>query len=468
MNKLWTAQEIAKATAGTVRGEFDVSGISIDTRSLKAGDLFVAIKDARNGHDYIKAAFTAGAAGVLASEDNDAPRAVQVEDTLAGLNAMAVASRERSSALRIGVTGSAGKTSVKDALYTLFSAFGNSHKSQKSFNNHLGAPITLASMPKDTQFGIFEMGMNHAGELTDLSMLVRPDIAIITNVDLAHLANFDNVEGIARAKAEIMDGMPAGGTVILNGDNPQTALLKSLADEKDVRVMTFGHSDADDVTIVSTNSHSMGGNARLRIEAQQIDVTLMVPGEHWFMNAAACMAAGHAAGLDLRKAAMALRKVTAGAGRGDVCTAVIEGKSFTVIDESYNANPASMRAAFKAAALKPGRKIAVLGDMAELGADELELHAGLAAPLVDAGFARVIFVGETMRALRGALGQDMRGGCVDDAGAAFGALADEVEDADVVLIKGSNSAGLSALASVLKCADKTALAVAKLGDEGIE
>ena len=459
MSNLWTAEQIAAATNGTVQGEFTASGISIDTRSLKSGDLFVAVKDARDGHDFIKAAFTAGAAGVLASQAHEAPRGVMVEDTVQALRDIAQAARERSDAIRIGVTGSVGKTSVKDALFTLFSAFGQTHKSQKSFNNHLGAPITLASMPQETEFGIFELGMNHAGELTDLSNLVKPNIAVITNVEMAHLANFENVEAIARAKAEIIDGIGFGGTIILNGDNLQTSLIKKLAEAKKLRILTFGHSDEDDVTIVSTNSHAAGGNVRLRIEAQQIDVTLMVPGEHWFMNAAACMAVAHAAGVDLRKAAMALRKVTASSGRGDVCTTNIDGKSFTVIDESYNANPASMRAAFTAAALKPGRKIAILGDMGELGPDELELHAALAQPLIDAGFARIIGVGETMRALRGALPQDLRGACVDDAKQAFFALSQEVEDGDVVLIKGSNFMGLGWLAAQLKCADKTKAAL---------
>ena len=447
---LWGASDIADATGGAVKGGFDASGISIDTRSLKAGDLFVAIKDVRDGHDFIKAAFTAGAAGVLASDEHDAPRGVQVKDTVQALRDMAEAARTRSEALRIGVTGSVGKTSVKDALFTMLSAFGNSHKSQKSFNNHLGAPITLASMPQDTDYGIFELGMNHAGELTDLSGLVQPNIAIITNVEMAHLANFENIEAIARAKAEIMDGVVSGGTIILNGDNEQTPLIEKIAKEKSLRVVKFGHSDDHDVTIVSTNSHAMGGNVRLRIAAQQIDVTLMVPGEHWFMNAAACMAVAYAAEVNLRKAAMALRKVTASEGRGDSYAAIVGGKNITVINESYNANPASMRAAFKAASLKQGRKIAVLGDMGELGSDELELHAGLSQPLIEAGFARVIVVGETMRALRGALPQEIRGNCVDDAQQAFEALTDEIQDGDVVLIKGSNSMGLGTLALQLK------------------
>ncbi|MEP1230780.1 MAG: UDP-N-acetylmuramoyl-tripeptide--D-alanyl-D-alanine ligase [Litorimonas sp.] len=459
MSNLWTAKEIAAATNGDVQGSFTANGISIDTRSLKSGDLFVAIKDARDGHDFIKAAFTAGASGVLASQPHEAPRGVMVEDTVQALRDLAVAARDRNQAVRIGVTGSVGKTSVKDALFTLFSTFGHAHKSQKSFNNHFGVPITLASMSQESDYGIFELGMNHAGELTDLSGLVAPQIAVITNIEMAHLANFENIEAIARAKAEIMEGMSSSGTIVLNGDNAQTALIENIAKEKNLRVIKFGYSDDHDVTIVSTNSHSMGGNVRLRIATQQIDVTLRVPGEHWFVNAAACMAVAHAAGVDLRKAAMALRKVTASEGRGDVCTANIDGKTVTVIDESYNANPASMRAAFTAAALKPGRKIAVLGDMGELGPDELDLHAGLSQPLIDAGFARVIVVGETMRALRGALPQEMRAGCIDTVEQAFAALNEEVQDGDVLLIKGSNSVGLGKLAKTLKCVDETKAAL---------
>ena len=451
---LWSAQDIAMATRGQVIGEFSVQGLSIDTRTLQRGDLFIAIKDVRDGHDFIDSALSAGAGGVLMAkpvtpDSNHAALAIVVADTQQALRDLAVAGRDRSQALRIGVTGSAGKTSVKEALYTVLSEFGPAHKSQKSFNNHLGVPISLAAMPELSQYGIFEMGMNHAGELTQLSEMVRPDIAIITNVEIAHLANFKDVTDIAKAKAEIINGIVSGGTLILNGDNPHTPMIEDLAQAKQIKVIKFGRSDDNDIAIISTNSHAQGGNMRLRIEGQQVDVTLMVPGAHWFENAAVVMAAAYVAGLNLRKAAMALRKIRAATGRGQIFTAAIAGKTLTIIDESYNANPASMRAAFAAAALKTGRKIAILGDMGELGSDELSLHADLAQPLIEAGFSRIICLGESMRALRGALPQPMRAAVLDNAKAAFQALKDEAMDGDIVLIKGSNSAGLGALVQIL-------------------
>ena len=219
-------------------------------------------------------------------------------------------------------------------------------------------------------------------------------------------------KAIADAKAEIIDGMEAGGTLILNGDNDYTPQIRAKAEAAKLNILTFGHSDEHDIAIISQNSHATGGNIRLRIARQQIDVTLMVPGEHWFMNAAACMAVAHAAELPLRKAAMALRKISAAPGRGDTHALTVDGKSITLIDESYNANPTSMNAAFSAAALRPGRKLALLGDMYELGADELEMHKALAEPLEAAGFERIFMAGECMRMLMGALPQPMRAGLV--------------------------------------------------------
>jgi len=364
---LWTSEQIAEATGGKSTADFSVTGLSIDTRTLKAGDLFVALKDVRDGHDFIPSAIEAGAAGVLCEVASGGLSAVIVDDSAKALESLGVYAGKTRKALRVGVTGSVGKTSVKDALAVMLSAFGNAHKSMKSFNNHFGVPITLATIPEGADFAVLEMGMNHAGEMSALSKLAKPQIALINNVVGAHLAHFENVEAIADAKAEIIDGMDAGSTLILNGDNEYTAKIRAKAEAAKLNVLTFGHSDEDDIAIVSTNSHASGGNVRLRIARQQLDVTLMVPGEHWFMNAAACMAVAHAAELPLRKAAMALRKTIAAPGLS------IDGKSVTLIDESYNANPTSMRAAFSAAALRPGRKLALLGDMYELGADELEL-----------------------------------------------------------------------------------------------
>ena len=447
---LWNSAEIVKATGGTATSEFDVTGLSIDTRSLKAGDLFVALKDVRDGHNFIPAAMEAGAGGILCEVAPENTPAVIVPDSAKALEALGMRARNDRDALRIGVTGSVGKTSVKDALAVMLSAFGTTHKSIKSFNNHLGVPITLATIPDDTKYAVLEMGMNHGGEMSGLSKLAKPQIAVINNVVGAHLANFDSVEKIADAKAEIIEGMEPGDTLILNGDNEYTPRIREKAIAAKLKVLTFGHSDKDDIAIVSKNSHSAGGNVRLRIARQQFDVTLMVPGEHWFMNAAACMAVAVAADLPLRRCAMVLRKITPAPGRGDTHALTIDGKSITLIDESYNANPASMRAAFAAAALRPGRKLALLGDMYELGADELELHRALAEPLVEAGFERVFMAGECMRLLMGALPQPMRAGWSSKPQTLLTKLKGELREGDIVLIKGSNASGVGELVAQLK------------------
>jgi len=447
MSELWTADDIAKAVGGKASGSWAVNGISIDSRSIEDGDLFVPLKDVRDGHDFIPMALENGAGGVLSEKDVSGNN-VRVEDSFAALRALGKEGVERSQALRIAVTGSVGKTSVKEALAHMFGAFDKTHKSLKSYNNHWGVPLTMARMPQETKYGIYEMGMNHAGELSDLSNLLRPDIALITNVAGAHLAHFDNVEAIADAKAEIIEGLRNNGTLVLNADNPHTSQILKKAKGK--KLVTFGRSNDCDITIVTSQTHEHGSNTRLRIKAQQIDVTLLVPGEHWIENGAACMAVAYAAGLDLRKAAMALRGVRAEAGRGTTDALVIDGKSITLIDESYNANPASMAAAINVLSVKPGRRIAVLGDMFELGKDEIDMHAALSKPLEEAGVARVIVTGECMRALKGALPRAMRGAWVRDWDAALEALKEELEDGDVVLVKGSNGVGLGKLVAALK------------------
>jgi len=412
---LWTSAEIAKATGGEASGDFTVSGLSIDTRTIEAGDLFVPLKDVRDGHDFIPMAMEKGAGGTL-SEIAVEGHAVIVKDSLQALRDLGKESVQRSQALRIAVTGSVGKTSVKEALAHMFSAFGNTHKSLKSYNNHWGVPLTMARMPQEAEFGVFEMGMNHAGELSDLSHLLRPDIALITTVAAVHLAHFESVEAIADAKAEIIEGLDADGIVILNADNAYTTRIA--AKVKGNKIIYFGY--------------------------------LNIPGEHWVSNAASCMAVAHAAGLDLPKAAKALSDVKAEGGRGELSELSIDGKSITLIDEAYNANPTSMTAAIKLLGLKTNRRLAVLGDMAELGKDELAMHAGLTEPLEESGVARVIVSGECMRALRGALPQPMRGAWTQDWVGALSALKDEIQDGDVVLVKGSNSAGLGKLVAALK------------------
>jgi UDP-N-acetylmuramoyl-tripeptide--D-alanyl-D-alanine ligase len=289
--------------------------------------------------------------------------------------------------------------------------------------------------------------MNHAGELTDLSHQVAPHIALITTVAGAHQENFESVEAIADAKAEIRHGLVEGGTLILNADNEYTPRIRAQADG--LMVLTFGRDESADVRIVSSEHTAEGGTVELRVGGEDITVTLNVAGEHWASNAAACIAVAHALSLDLNKAAAALSGVSASQGRGNVTVLDLDGRTVTLIDESYNANPTSMRAAISAAALRSGRKLAVLGDMKELGADELAMHAGLSGPLSDAGFARVFTVGECMRALRGALPRAMRAAHVDAESQVEADLRDELQDGDVLLLKGSNSMELGRLASRL-------------------
>ena len=453
MSVLWTSEDIAAATGGEVLAPFGATGVSIDSRTVQPGDLFVPLVAERDGHQFIGKAMAAGAAGVLSDRDVDVP-AVKVNGTMEALVALGRAGRERSTAKRIAVTGSVGKTSVKDALGTMLGALGKTHVSQRSFNNHLGVPITLATCPPDAQFAVFETGMNHAGELTDLSFQVMPHVAVITTVAGAHTAHFESVEAIADAKAEIRHGLVKHGILILNSDNPYTPRIRKQAERSGgINIKTFGHEG--DTVIMRATHASDGGSLMVRSRwnnrgGGDCFIEHQLSGEHWDHNLAACIAVASALGLDLQKAAKALEDVSESAGRGDVSSVTIAGKAVTLIDQSYNANPESMRAAIAAAGLRDGRLVALLGDMYELGADELALHAGLAAPLQKAGFARVLTVGECMRALRGALPREMRGDHADNAELIRPMLEDELRDGDVLLIKGSNATGLGSLARALK------------------
>jgi len=267
---LWTSRQIADATGGDVSSDFKVSGLSIDTRSLQPGDLFVALKDVRDGHDFIEAAIAAGAGGVLCERSPENVKAVTVPSSEKALEDLGVYARQSRKALRIGVTGSVGKTSVKDALAVMFGAFGSTHKSIKSFNNHYGVPITLATIPEAAEYAVLEMGMNHAGEMSALSKLAKPEIALINNIAGAHLAYFDDVQGIADAKAEIIDGMEAGSALILNGDNKYTPHIRQKATSAGLRILTFGHSEADDVYIKSSSSRADGGDLTCWINGEDV------------------------------------------------------------------------------------------------------------------------------------------------------------------------------------------------------
>ena len=450
-NQLWTWEDAAKATGGEVKGSWTAGGLSIDTRSLNWGDLFFPLKDIRDGHDFIPAARAAGAAAVISENPNEQAPALIVEDSVKAMRDLATAGRKRCKAKRIAVTGSVGKTSLKEAIAAICMAAGRTHKSQKSFNNHWGVPLTLAAMPPDTDFGVFEVGMNHAGELADLSPLIQPHVAVITKIAPAHLAHFKNIDAIAEAKAEIFEGIETGGVAVLNRDDQYFEFLSKAAIRKDAKIISFGENENSDFRIENIKTGAGEIQAQIIHAEKKYDLKLPLDGVHWVQNAACAIAASHAAGVDIAVAIKALAGFRALPGRGEAMDVKLDGKVFTLIDDSYNANPESMSAAIAALASRAnGRKIAVLGDMFELGKDELQLHADLAKPLIDADVSRVVFVGECMRSLKGALPREMRGVWARDWEMALAALRDELRDSDTVLIKGSNATGLGKLVAAIR------------------
>ena len=447
---LWTSKEAARVTGGQIRGQWEVTGLSIDTRTLRPGDLFVPLKHQRDGHDFIPQAREAGAGAVMSEILDTVSPALIVNDSLQGLHALAVAARDRSSAIRIAITGSVGKTSVKEAIAHICQSQGLTHKSQKSYNNHWGAPLTLASMPANSDYGVFELGMNHAGELADLSPMIAPHIAVITKIAPAHLANFGSIAEIADAKAEIFQGLQFGGIAVLNRDDEYYDHLVGWMGHKNRKIISFGYHPQSDIQIINPQSFANQQIAQLKSGDQSIELSLALTGRHWLENAACAVAATHAAGIAIPEAIARLAHLKPLSGRGERLKLQLNNKSVTLLDESYNANPASMRAALTALSVQTGRKLVVLGDMFELGRDELAMHSALADPIVEAGISRVIFVGECMRALKGALPQPLRGVWARDWEGALQALSSEVEDGDVILVKGSNATGLSQLVATIK------------------
>lgn len=446
---LLTSEFAATATGGTATAPFAASGLSIDTRTLKPGDLFVALKGpAMDGHAFVEQAFKAGASACVVAEGfvppaNCGPLLV-VPDTQAAMENIGLAARARARAKIIGVTGSVGKTSTKEMLAIALAAYGATHASKKSFNNHWGVPLTLSNLPPDAAFGVFEMGMNHAGELDGLSQQVKPDVAIITTVEAAHIGHFKSVEAIADAKSEIFNGMAPGSVAILNADNPHFARMKAHAVEKGLAVLTFGEDDAADARLTDCTLQSDGSRATVRLRGQDIKIRLSIPGKHVVMNALATLLTVDALGLDLAPAVEAIRTAEPVEGRGNKISLPTGPGSapVTIIDESYNANPTSMKAAFEVLAMTPpggpaGRRIAVLGDMLELGPQGPKYHAELANPLLKARADLVFTCGPLMDALAQTLPESWRGGHADDSQKLAALVCQTVGPGDVVLIKGS-------------------------------
>lgn len=451
---LWTAGDIAAATGGAVSTEFAASGVTFDSREVGPGDVFVALKgDATDGHHFLDQAFARGASGAIVSEQTRYPH-VHVADTTAALAALAVAARRRTAASIIGVTGSVGKTGTKEALYACLErvAPGGAHRSVKSYNNHTGVPLSLARMPQDTRFGVFEMGMNHAGELAALTRLVRPHVTIITIVASVHLEFFDDEAAIADAKAEIFQGLEPGGTAIIPFDSPHRARLVAAAQAHAGRIITFGTGAGADVRPLETMRTPGGGTfVTAQLAGCELSFTINQPGDHWVMNALAVLAAVEALGQDVAVAALALAEMGGLAGRGArIAVPLAGGGAALILDESYNANPTSMRATLAVLAAEAApRKLVALGAMGELGAGSDVFHAGLADPVLAAGVSYAILVGAAMAPLVKALEGRVEIVHVPDAATALGCLKKILAPGDAVLIKGSNSVGLGAVVAGL-------------------
>lgn len=456
---LWTSAAIAAATGGTASGEFGADGVTFDSREVTAGDLFIALKgETTDGHRFIDRALAQGAAGLLVSEAVAAPH-VRVADTMAALNALGAAARDRSAALRIGVTGSVGKTGVKEALKAALARFAPAavHASVKSYNNHTGVPLSLARMPAASRFGVFEMGMNHAGELAALTQLVRPHIAVVTWVASAHREFFATETDIARAKAEIFGGLPAGGTAIIPHDNPHADLLAGAAADAGAKVVRFGSNPGADVQAESVALHPDCSCVTARVGDERLTFKIGMAGRHWVNNALAVLAAVQAAGADLALAGLALAELNGLPGRGRRLRVPAGDGQAIIIDEAYNANPASMAASLAVlkdvAPARSGRRLALLGSMKELGALSDDFHAGLAPHILDAGVAAAVLVGTEMAPLAAALSRRIDVRHVGDAQAAQTEITRLIAADDVLLVKGSNSIGLARVIDALAAAE---------------
>ncbi len=377
---LWTARELVEASQGQMQGDWNCDGLSIDSRDIAPGDMFVALKAARDGHEFVQAALTNGAAGALVSfvpEGCEHANLLIVEDVEAALARLGQFRRKQVDAKIVAITGSAGKTSTKEMLLTTLSQFGQTHASVKSFNNHWGVPLTLARMPANTKFGVFEIGMNHPGEISPLVQQVRPDVAVITNIAPVHMAGFENEEGIAREKASIMTGLGANGVGIVNGDMYFRDFVAELTG-RELRYFGFGENNAIRAEKISLLSDA--STAEVVVDQERLELNLQTAGEHHVMNALAVIGVLQAFGLDIAKGMLALANWLAPEGRGQIFTISSGDGQFTIVDESYNANPLSMRAAIDAFNLRPAKRhIAVLGDMKELGANSERFHAELAS-----------------------------------------------------------------------------------------
>ncbi len=464
---LWTSDAAAAATGGKVTTPWQANGVSIDTRTLQPGDLFVALKDVRDGHEFVAQAFEAGAAAALVAHvpdgvEPEAPLLI-VDDVLAALEALGRARRAEVSAQVVAITGSVGKTSTKEMLRAILGDQGRVHASVASYNNHWGVPLTLARMPQDTEFAVIEIGMNHPGEIAPLAKLARPNVALITTVAAAHLEAFDDITGIAVEKASILEGLEPGGVAVLNCDLETSAILFAKAHDMKRREIGFGRHGfdyilkdvqiADDVTVVQAEHDGV-----------PILFKLSAPGTHFAMNALGALASAELMGADLALATQSLGRWTPYVGRGVRETIALdvvdEDMTLQLIDESYNANPTSMAAALEVLAaatvqdgvgrVSKGRRIAIIGDMKELGPTGADLHAGLADLPSVAVLDRVHCIGPLMKHLYDALPDDKRGLWYETSAELAADLRGKLDSGDVVMVKGSLSMKLAQIVDAIR------------------
>lgn len=460
-NVVWSAAEAVQATQGKCEGNWSATGVSIDSRTIQSGDLFVALMGENgDGHAFVHKAFENGAVAAVVSreiEGVDNQKLLIVDDTLKALEDLGTAARGRSGGKIIGITGSVGKTGTKEMLATAFGVQGQTHSSVKSYNNHWGVPLSLASMHGGTDYGIFEMGMNHAGEITPLTKQVKPYIAIITTIAPVHLEHFENgLDGIVDAKAEIFEGVLEDGIAILNRDIDSFQKLKSKAEQKGLTVYSFGEHQESDAKMISCLEAANGSRVKAEICGKEVLYNLQIAGRHIACNALAVLLAVKLAGADLQKAcdALANQEAIAGRGKREFIDIGESSNPVTLIDESYNASPAAMRAAFKVLALvdpgRGGRRIAVLGDMLELGPDSDKIHAELALPLKTSNVDLVYTCGKHMKNLHEKLPSNQRGEHREDSKELAQIVPDVLTPGDVVMVKGSLGSKMGLIVEALR------------------
>jgi len=465
MTALWAHDRAATATGGAATAPWDAFGVSIDSRSMEKGDLFVAIRgENHDGHDHVRDAFAKGAAAAMvAGSWKNPPSGVPllvVEDTTQGLRDLARAARDRSQAQVVGITGSVGKTGTKEMLALVLAAQAPTASTLGNLNNHWGLPLSLARMPRDTHYGIFELGMNHPGEIEPLSRLLRPDLAIITTVEAVHLEFFENEDGIADAKAEIFAGVRKAGSVILNRDNRHFARLLDHAKRAGIgKIDSFGADPKSDFRLLGMTPDGNGSLVEASIDGERVDYRLGAAGRHLAINSLAVLGAVRRLNGNLHDAAQKLAEFSAMKGRGERREIETGAGSFLLIDESYNASPASMRAALEAlgqSSCEPGgRRIAVLGDMLEIGAAAPELHAALADDIARNGIELVFAAGPNMAHLAAALPNHITTQHGQDSAAILPMVLAAVHPGDAVMVKGSLGSRMIPITDALIALDCT-------------